>query len=239
MMPLVLVVESDSFLAGEVCAHLESARFRVRQASDGRQALSDVERFCPDVVLTEWTLPDLPGLDVCAHLRRHPDTQDIPVILMTDRTAQHDKVRALDSGVDDYVTKPLSMLELGARIRAVLRRSAPLRDKQMFTFEDIVLDVPARRVWRGDREVHLPPTMFRLLHHLMLAPGQVQSRDQLLAAIWGPGIHVEPRTIDVHVRRLRQALNAHGGRDVIRTVRQGGYALDRGWRPMPMALAAE
>lgn len=241
MMPLVLVVESDVPFSGEVRAHLENARFRVRQAFDAGQALGDVPQVRPDVILSEWALPDLSGIEMCARIRRTPETAAIPLIMMTDRTAQHDKVRALDGGVDDYVTKPVGMLELSARIRAVLRRSVPRRAPHVFTFEDIVLDVPARRVWRGGHEIHLPATMFRLLHFLLAHPDRVHSRDDLLASIWGPGIHIEPRTIDVHVRRLRQALNAHGGRDIVRTVRQGGYGLDRGYpgAATPPALAAE
>jgi two-component system phosphate regulon response regulator PhoB len=166
------------------------------------------------------------GIEVCRQLRRKSETRHVPIIMLTARTEETDKVRGLNVGADDYLTKPFSMPELVARVRALLRRAKPSQSKGQLTFGDIVLDLDAHRVTRGGKAIHLGPTEFRLLQYLMERPGTVFSREELLNGVWGPDIYVEPRTVDVHIRRLRKALNAGDGPDVIRTVRAAGYSLD-------------
>ena len=171
-------------------------------------------------------LPRMSGVEVCRQIRRKPETRNVPVIMLTARSEEADKVRGLNVGADDYMTKPFSMVELLARVRALLRRAKPSQAKGQLSFTDIVMDLDAHRVSRGGRYVHLGPTEFRLLQFLMERPGTVFSREELLNGVWGPDIYVEPRTVDVHIRRLRKALNGSDNDDVIRTVRAAGYALD-------------
>jgi two-component system phosphate regulon response regulator PhoB len=172
-------------------------------------------------------LPLLSGIEVCRRLRRLPDTATVPIIMLTARGEENDMVRGFDYGADDYITKPFSPVELIARVRALLRRARPELAAEQLDFADLVMDLAAHRVRRSDREVHLGPTEFRLLQHLMRNPGRVFSREQLLDAVWGRDVYVEARTVDVHIRRLRKALNGAGDQDLIRTVRAAGYALDR------------
>lgn len=180
----------------------------------------------PDIVVLDWMLPLMSGLDVCRQLRRQSATRAIPIVMLTARGEEGDRIRGLDSGADDYVTKPFSPRELVARVRAVLRRARPALAEEQLSFADIVMDLAAHRVTRAGRRVHLGPTEFRLLRYLLEHPGRVFSREQLLDAVWGSDVYVEPRTVDVHIRRLRRALNAERGADPIRTVRSAGYALD-------------
>jgi two-component system, OmpR family, phosphate regulon response regulator PhoB len=177
-------------------------------------------------VLLDWMLPLVSGIEVCRQLRRHPETRAIPIVMLTARGEEGDKLRGLDSGADDYVTKPFSPSELIARIRAVLRRARPVPADEMLRYQDISLDLAAHRVRRNGRELHLGPTEFRLLRFLLENPGRVFSREQLLDRVWGRDVYVEPRTVDVHIRRLRKAINGPRERDLIRTVRSAGYALD-------------
>ncbi|WP_282604702.1 phosphate regulon transcriptional regulator PhoB [Pelagibius sp. Alg239-R121] len=227
MKPLVLIVEDEAALVTLLRYNLEGEGFRVAEANDGEQALVLAKEETPDIVLLDWMLPLMSGIEVCRQMRRIPTTRDVPIILLTARGEETDKVRGLDSGADDYITKPFSPAELIARIRAVLRRSHPELEADELAFEDLAMDLVAHRVRRGSREVHLGPTEFRLLRHLLQNPGRVFSREQLLDAVWGRDVYVEPRTVDVHIRRLRKALNDGNENDLIRTVRSAGYALDR------------
>ncbi len=182
----------------------------------------------PDLVVLDWMLPLVSGIEVCRRLRRTPETRRLPVIMLTARGEEEDRIRGLECGADDYVTKPFSPRELVARVRAVLRRARPAIEDEVLRAGDVVMDLAAHRVHRGEHEVRLGPTEFRLLRHLLEHPGRVFSREQLLDAVWGHDVYVEPRTVDVHIRRLRKALNAGDAPDIIRTVRSAGYALEAG-----------
>lgn len=226
MKPLVMIVEDEAALVTMLRYNLEKEGFRVSEASDGEEALTVVEETSPDLILLDWMLPMMSGIEVCRQLRRKPGTKEVPIVMITARGEEQDKIRGLNTGADDYITKPFSMPELMARIRALLRRTQPTPAKGTLDYQDIMMDLSAHRVTRGGRYVHLGPTEFRLLQFLMEHPGQVFSREELLNAVWGPDIYVEPRTVDVHIRRLRKALNGDTETDVIRTVRAAGYALD-------------
>jgi two-component system, OmpR family, phosphate regulon response regulator PhoB len=180
----------------------------------------------PDLILLDWMLPAMSGLEVCRQLRRRPNTRDLPIIMVTARTEDQDTVRALDTGADDYIAKPFAMESLLARIRALLRRSGGVPEKGTLRYNDLSMDQDAHRVVRNGRALHLGPTEYRLLEFFLQHPGRVFTREQVLDAVWGRDIHVEPRTVDVHIRRLRKAINAPGEVDLIRTVRAAGYALD-------------
>ena len=224
--PLVLVVEDEAALVTLLRYNLEREGFRVTEARDGEEAMLQIAEQMPDLVVLDWMLPLMSGIEVCRQLRRLPETRRLPVVMLTARGEEGDKLRGLDAGADDYVTKPFSPSELIARLRAVLRRSRPERDGETLQYQDLVMDLASHRVRRNGREVHLGPTEFRLLRHLMENQGRVFSREQLLDMVWGQDVYVEPRTVDVHIRRLRRALNADEERDPIRTVRSAGYALD-------------
>jgi two-component system, OmpR family, phosphate regulon response regulator PhoB len=224
--PVVLVVEDEAALATMLRYNLEKQGFRVDEAADGQEALLRIAEAPPDLVLLDWMLPAMSGLEVCRQIRRRPATRDLPVIMVTARSEDQDAVRGLNTGADDYITKPFSMDALLARVRALLRRSSAVPAKGPLGFHDIAMDLAAHRVTRNGRAVHLGPTEFRLLEFLMQHPRRVFSREEVLNVVWGPDIHVEPRTVDVHVRRLRKAINGPGELDVIRTVRAAGYALD-------------
>jgi two-component system, OmpR family, phosphate regulon response regulator PhoB len=222
----ILVVEDEEAISQLLAYNLEREGFRVNVAPDGDEALVAVAEARPDLVLLDWMLPNVSGIELCRQLRARGETREIPIIMLTARGEEEDRIRGLDIGADDYVTKPFSMSELVARMRAVLRRTAPALAGDVATFADIVLDREACRVRRGKRDIHLGPTEFRLLDVLMQRPGRVFSREQLLDRVWGHDVYVEVRTVDVHIGRLRKALNAPGDRDPIRTVRSSGYALD-------------
>jgi len=224
--PSVLVVEDEPALATMLRYNLERQGFRVEEAADGQEALLRIAEERPDLVLLDWMLPTLSGLEVCRQLRRRPATRDLPIIMLTARSEDQDAVRALDTGADDHIGKPFAMEALLARIRALLRRSGGMAAKGTLTFLDLVLDQDAHRVTRNGRVLHLGPTEYRLLEFLMRHPGRVFSREQLLDAVWGRDVHVELRTVDVHVLRLRKAVNGPGEVNLIRTVRSAGYALD-------------
>jgi two-component system phosphate regulon response regulator PhoB len=224
--PTILVVEDEVPLLTLLRYNLEKQGFRVEEAVDGNEALARVAEGRPDVVLLDWMLPTLSGIEVCRQIRRRPATRDLPVIMVTARTEDQDAVRALDIGADDYITKPFAVEALLARIRALLRRSGSVPTKGTLTFLDLSMDQDAHRVVRNGRSLHLGPTEYRLLEFFLMHPGRVFSREQLLDAVWGRDIHVEPRTVDVHIRRLRKAINAENEVDIIRTVRSAGYALD-------------
>jgi two-component system, OmpR family, phosphate regulon response regulator PhoB len=224
--PLILVVEDESALVTLLRYNLEREGFRVAEARDGEEALLAAREQKPDLVLLDWMLPLLSGLEVCRQMRRMAETRGVPIIMLTARGEEGDKLRGLDSGADDYVTKPFSPSELVARIRAALRRSRPTTNGESLQFEDLTMDLAAHRVRRRGRDIHLGPTEFRLLRYLLEHQGRVFSREQLLDMVWGQDVYVEPRTVDVHIRRLRMALNGERHADVIRTVRAAGYALD-------------
>ncbi len=224
--PLVLIVEDEAALMTMLRYNLEKQGFRVEEAGDGEEALTRIAEIRPDMVLLDWMLPHLSGIEVCRQIRRRPATRELPVIMITARSEDQDTVRGLNTGADDYVTKPFSTEALVARMRALMRRSNTMPAKGELQFHDIVLDMAAHRITRNDRQLHLGPTEYRLMEFLMQRPRRVFSREELLDAIWGPSIHVEPRTVDVHIRRLRKAINGPGELDVVRTVRAAGYALD-------------
>ncbi|MFM2148337.1 MAG: hypothetical protein RLZZ187_643 [Pseudomonadota bacterium] len=224
--PVILVVEDEASLLTLLRYNLEKQGFRVEEAADGQEALLRVAETKPDLILLDWMLPSLSGIEVCRQIRRRPATRDLPIIMVTARTEDQDAVRALDIGADDYIAKPFAMDALLARIRALLRRSGAAPVKGRLTWQDIVMDQDAHRVTRAGRSLHLGPTEYRLLEFFLQHPGRVFSREQVLDAVWGRDIHVEPRTVDVHIRRLRKAVNGEGEVDVIRTVRSAGYALD-------------
>ncbi len=224
--PTILVVEDEAPLLTLLRYNLEKQGFRVEEAADGQEALLRVAEARPDLVLLDWMLPALSGIEVCRQLRRRPGTRDLPIIMVTARTEDQDAVRALDTGADDYIAKPFVMEALLARIRALLRRSSGVAVKGTLTYRDLTMDQDAHRVSRGGRALHLGPTEYRLMEFFLSHPGRVFTREQLLDAVWGRDIHVEPRTVDVHIRRLRKAINADHEPDLIRTVRSAGYALD-------------
>lgn len=226
MNPYVLVVEDDPAIVELLRYNLEAAGFEVGVAMDGDEAPVAVAERLPDLILLDWMLPGTSGIEVCRQLRRKRETRNLPIILLTARGEEGDRVRGLDSGADDYVVKPFSPGELVARVRAVIRRTRPAMAADRLTFADLEMDLNAHRVTRSGEYIHLGPTEFRLLRHLMEHPGRVYSREQLLDAVWGYNVHVEARTVDVHIRRLRKAMNRNGAPDLIRTVRSAGYALD-------------
>ena len=226
MTPYVLVVEDEDALATLLQYNLEKEGYDVTVAGDGEEALLLVEERQPDLVVLDWMLPKVSGIEVCRRLRARPEIRNVPIIILTARGEETDRIRGLDTGADDYVVKPFSMTELTARIRAVLRRIRPGLAEDRIRHGDIVIDRVAHRVRRGGREVHLGPTEFRLLDYLMQHPGRVFSREQLLDAVWGSDVYVEARTVDVHIGRLRKALNQEVEADPIRTVRSAGYSLD-------------
>ncbi len=226
MRPLVLVVEDETALQQVLAYNLERAGFAVEQAFDADEALTLISERTPDLIVLDWMLPYMSGLELCRQLRRKAATANMPVIMLTARTEEPDRLRGLDTGADDYITKPFSIDELVARMRAVLRRVRPVFAEEVLTFADLVMDLAAHRVTRSGREVHLSPTEFRLLRQLLESPGRVFSRGQLLDLVWGRDQDVELRTVDATIRRLRRALNAGGEPDLLRTVRAAGYALD-------------
>jgi two-component system phosphate regulon response regulator PhoB len=224
--PYVLLVEDEDALSTLLQYNLEKEGYDVTVAGDGEEALIQVDERQPDLVVLDWMLPKVSGIEVCRRLRSRPETRNVPIIILTARGEETDRIRGLDTGADDYVVKPFSMTELTARVRAVLRRIRPGLAEDRIRHGDIVIDRVAHRVKRGAREVHLGPTEFRLLDYLMQHPGRVFSREQLLDAVWGSDVYVEARTVDVHIGRLRKALNQEVEDDPIRTVRSAGYSLD-------------
>ena len=224
--PTILVVEDEAALMALLRYNLERQGFNVEEASDGQEALLRIAEAKPDLVLLDWMLPAMSGIEVCRQIRRRPATRDLPVIMVTARTEDQDAVRALDTGADDYIAKPFAVEALMARIRALLRRASNVSAKGSIAYLDLAMDQDAHRVTRNTRALHLGPTEYRLLEFFLSHPRRVFTREQLLDAVWGRDIHVELRTVDVHIRRLRKAINAEGELDLIRTVRSAGYALD-------------
>jgi len=224
--PYILVVEDEDALATLLDYNLIKEGFRVERAADGEEALLRVAEEPPDLVVLDWMLPKVSGVEVCRQIRAGVETRKTPVLMLTARGEESDKVRGLETGADDYVVKPFAMSELVARIRALLRRTRPELLDERLEYADLMLDRARHRVTRGGRDVHLGPTEYRLLDFLMQRPGRVFSRERLLDAVWGANTYVEVRTVDVHVGRLRKALRQPGTPDLIRTVRSAGYSLD-------------
>jgi two-component system phosphate regulon response regulator PhoB len=224
--PALLLVEDDRALADLLLWHFEREGYDIVRTADGDEALILAEERTPDLVVLDWMIEGVSGIEVCRRLRRRPNTAHVPIIMLTARGEESDRIRGLETGADDYVTKPFSPRELIARVGAVLRRVRPALAGEQLTYGDIEMDVEAHRVRRSGRPVQLGPTEFRLLRHLMENPGRVFSRERLLDAVWPRDRDIDARTVDVHVRRLRKALNDGGLKDVVRTVRSAGYSLD-------------
>lgn len=223
--PTVLVVEDEPAQREVLSYNLEAEGFRVLQAENGDEALLMVEEDTPDIIVLDWMMPTLSGIEVCRRLKIRPETRSIPVIMLSARSEEVDKVRGLETGADDYVVKPYSVIEFMARVRSQLRRVRPATVGLRLEYEDIVLDAETHKVSRADKPLKLGPTEFRLLSTFMEKPGRVWSREQLLDRVWGRDIYVDTRTVDVHIGRLRKSLTQHGGPDPVRTVRGAGYAL--------------
>ena len=228
--PLVLVVEDEMPLTTLLRYNLEKEGYRVSEARDGEEAMIMADEELPDLALLDWMLPKISGIEVCRRLLGRAESRNLPIIMLTARGEENDRIRGLDTGADDYITKPFSMTELLARVRAVMRRIRPALSEDIATFGDLSVDRSAHRVRRGPKDIHLGPTEYRLLDHFMQHPGRVFSREQLLDAVWGSDVYVEVRTVDVHIGRLRKALNVPGQTDPIRTVRSAGYALDESFK---------
>ncbi|KCZ94629.1 phosphate regulon transcriptional regulator PhoB [Hyphomonas johnsonii] len=225
MKPFVLIAEDESAVSELLLYNLQKEDYEVAIAADGEEALMMIDERAPDLILLDWMLPKVSGIEVCRRIRNGGANPNVPIIMLTARGEESDRIRGLDTGADDYVTKPFSTTELMARVRAVLRRIRPGLKEDKITVGDIVIDRVAHRVMRNEGEIHLGPTEFRLLDYFMQHPGRVFSREQLLDTVWGSDVYVEARTVDVHVGRLRKALRQGGGEDPIRTVRSAGYAL--------------
>ncbi len=225
LQPSVLVVEDEPAQREVLAYNLESEGFRVIKAADGSEALLLIEEEQPDLILLDWMLPGTSGIEICRQIKSRPAFRMTPVIMLSARSEEVDKVRGLETGADDYISKPYSIIELLARVKAHLRRSRPSTMGERLIYNDILLDSETHKVFRGEKELKLGPTEFRLLTTFMEKPGRVWSRDQLLDRVWGRDIYVDTRTVDVHVGRLRKVLGSHGGEDLIRTVRGAGYAL--------------
>lgn len=225
MKPYVLIAEDESAVSELLKYNLEKADYEVGAAMDGDEALMMLEERAPDLLLLDWMLPKVAGIEICRQVRAKPETKNLPIIMLTARTEEPDRIRGLDTGADDYITKPFSTTELMARIRAVMRRIRPGLIEDTVTVGDITIDRTGHTVTRAGEKLHLGPTEFRLLDYFMQHPGRVFSREQLLDTVWGSDVYVEARTVDVHVGRLRKALKQTGGEDPIRTVRSAGYAL--------------
>jgi two-component system phosphate regulon response regulator PhoB len=223
--PHVLIVEDEPAQREVLFYNLEAEGFRVTTAGNGEDGLMMVQEDPPDVMVLDWMLPSVSGIEVCRQLKARPETRDMPIIMLSARSEEVDKVRGLETGADDYVVKPYAVSELLARVRTQLRRVRPSTVGQVLVFEDIQLDAETHRVTRLGQQIKLGPTEFRLLATLMEKPGRVWSREQLLDRVWGRDIYVDTRTVDVHVGRLRKVLMQNGGNDPLRTVRGAGYAL--------------
>jgi len=226
MSPLILIVEDEPPLVEMLKYNFESAGFRTSVATDGQEALFQAEELTPDLILLDWMLPEYSGIEICRKLRDRDATKSVPIIMLTARSEEDDRILGLNSGADDYVVKPFSPKELVARVQATLRRSQPGFAEDKLVYADLTMDLDAHKVFRSEMPIHLGPTEYRLLQVLMQRPTRVFSREQLLDRIWGRDIYVEERTVDVHIRRLRKALNENDRPDIIRTVRGGGYSLD-------------
>lgn len=226
MSATILVVEDEKSISTLIQYNLEKEGFKVHTSETGEEGFEQIKKNLPDLVLLDWMLPDLSGIDICKQIKKDPKLKSIPVIMLTAKSEEADKIRGFETGADDYVTKPFSTKELILRVHALLKRVKPSLTEDIASFKDIKIDRLARRVYRGDREIKLGPTEYNLLNFFIKNPTRVYSREQLLNQVWGNDIYVESRTVDVHIRRLRKAINLNDQDDLIRTVRSAGYALD-------------
>lgn len=226
MNPSVLVVEDDRALCELLSWNLSSEGYDVRTTGDGEEALLMVQEQMPDAIILDWMIEHVPGIEVCRQLRKDKETATIPIIMLTARGEEEDMIRGLKTGADDYMTKPFSPRELMARVEALLRRARPSLTGSVLQWGDIELDATSHRVRRDGEPLHLGPTEFRLLRYFMERPNRVVSRQQILDGVWGMDSDIDERTVDVHIRRLRKAINRDGDTDPIRTVRAAGYAMD-------------
>ena len=221
----IFIIEDEPSIIQLVQHNLEKNGFIVLSSVNGNDGLKELKKIQPDLLLLDWMLPDLSGIEICKNIRKDTSIKNLPVIMLTAKGEEEDKIKGLDSGVDDYLTKPFSFNELMARIKAVLRRSNPNTVSDNLEFEDLVLDRIEKRVYRDKKEIQLGPTEFRLLEFFLVNPKRVYSRDQILENVWPNNINVESRTIDVHIRRLRKSINIQNKKELIRTVRSSGYSL--------------
>jgi len=226
MKPYIIVAEDEDALSTLLTYNLEKEGYEVAMAVDGDEALMMISERMPDLLVCDWMMPKVSGIEVCRRLRSQGTTRNLPIVMLTARSEESDRIRGLDTGADDYIVKPFSMIELVARIRAVLRRIRPGLSEDRVTFGELSVDRLSHRVQRSGRDIHLGPTEYKLLDYLMQHPRRVFSREQLLDAVWGNDVYVEARTVDVHIGRLRKALNSEDAFDPIRTVRSAGYSLD-------------
>ncbi|OPZ76352.1 MAG: Phosphate regulon transcriptional regulatory protein PhoB [Alphaproteobacteria bacterium ADurb.Bin438] len=222
----ILIIEDEEAIATMIKYNLEKEDFEVLTASSGEVGLNVAVANNVSLILLDWMLPNMSGIDFCKLARSRHELREVPIIMLTARSEDEDKIKSFSVGADDYITKPFSMQELIARVKAVLRRTAPMKEKGVIEFADLKVDLTTCKISRGDRYIHLGPTEYRLLQYLLKKPKHVFKREELLEKVWGANIHVELRTVDVHIRRLRKALNAGGEADIIRTVRTYGYAID-------------
>jgi len=221
----IFIIEDETSIIQLVQHNLEKDGFIVSSAINGNEGLKDLKKFEPNLLLLDWMLPDLSGIEICKSIRKDTSYKNLPVIMLTAKGEDEDKIKGLDSGADDYLTKPFSYNELLARIKAILRRSDPKTVSDTLEFDDLRLDRLEKRVFRDSIEIKLGPTEFRLLEFFLTNPKRVFSRDQILENVWPNNINVETRTIDVHVRRLRKSININNNKELIRTVRSSGYSL--------------
>ena len=221
----IVIIEDEPSIIQLVQHNLEKNGFLVSSSLNGNDGLKELKKFQPDLLLLDWMLPDLSGIEICKNIRKDNSFKNLPVIMLTAKGEEEDKIKGLDSGVDDYLTKPFSFNELMARIKAVLRRSNPNTVSDNLKFDDLMLDRIEKRVFRDGQEIKLGPTEFRLLEFFLTNPKRVYSRDQILESVWPNNVNVESRTIDVHIRRLRQSVNLKNKKELIRTVRSSGYSL--------------
>ena len=222
----IFIVEDEPSIVQLVKYNLEKQNFKVLVSNNGEEGLQEIKKTEPDLILLDWMLPDLSGIDICKALRKDTKFKNVPIIMLTARSQEEDKVLGLNVGADDYLPKPFSNPELIARVNALLRRSKPSVTEDVVSFQDLKIDRLQRKVFRGNKEINLGPTEYKLINFFVKNPSRVYSREQLLENIWTSSINVELRTVDVHIRRLRKAINLLGTKDLIRTVRSAGYALD-------------
>ena len=221
----IFIIEDETSIIQLVQHNLKKNGFIVSSSLNGNDGLKELKKFQPDLLLLDWMLPDLSGIEICKNIRKDNSFKNLPVIMLTAKGEEEDKIKGLNSGVDDYLTKPFSFNELMARIKAVLRRSNPNTVSDNLKYDDLFLDRIEKRVFRDDLEIKLGPTEFRLLEFFLTNPKRVYSRDQILESVWPNNVNVESRTIDVHIRRLRQSVNLKNKKELIRTVRSSGYSL--------------
>jgi two-component system phosphate regulon response regulator PhoB len=226
MSATVLIVEDEKSISTLLKYNLEKEGYTIIISQNGEDGIEQVKKNLPDLVILDWMLPDLSGIAVCDLIKREPRLKSIPVIMLTAKSEETDKIRGFETGADDYVTKPFSTKELVLRVQALLKRAKPSLIEDIVVFKDLKIDRLSRRVYRGDNQIKLGPTEYNLLNFFIKNPSRVYSREQLLNQVWGNAIYVETRTVDVHIRRLRKAINLEGKVDLIRTVRSAGYALD-------------